>query len=456
MKPKSRSNSRILFERVCVPFFMGVLFTTAVGGRVSVAIPDNLDLPGAISYALDNSYMILQAKQRIREQEGLIIEIRSQALPSATLDASYLQRDSGLVETFGGFPANKDNWGLALNVRQALYKGGGVSAALKAQSLLEEAVLFDLKASINLAVQEVTTRFYNVLLARGSISVQEQNIELLEAQLEDATNRYDAGAVSQFEVLRAEVALANGQPDLIRAKNGFRIAIEELRQSLGYAGSPEDVEDFPNFLGSLDYDPIEISLIQALEISKLNRPELQQLELVVEAREQGIIIERSNKLPDVDLVGSYEFNRSLASNSFNDALNGWTIGIQSSWAIFDGKATEGRVIQAQSQLEQARLDLGETNLAVEVEVRRAINDLQEAAELSQASVKVIDQAEESLRLANELYGAGRGTQLDVRQSQVDLTQSRLNQLQAFHSYKIAVAALSKALGNAIPYVESEE
>lgn len=456
MKPKSRSNSRIFFERVCVPFLLGVLFTTAVGGRVSVAVPDNLDLPGAISYALDNSYMILQAKQRIREQEGLIIEIRSQALPSATLDAGYLQRDSGLVETFGGFPANNDNWGLALNVRQALYKGGGVSAALKAQNLLEEAVLFDLKASINLAVQEVTTRFYDVLLARGSISVQEQNIELLEAQLEDATNRYDAGAVSQFEVLRAEVALANGQPDLIRAKNGFRIAIEELRQSLGYAGSPEDVNDFPNFLGSLDYDPIEISLIQALEISKLNRPELQQLELVVEAREQGIIIERSNKLPDVDLVGSYEFNRSLASNSFNDALNGWTIGIQSSWAIFDGKSTEGRVIQAQSQLEQARLDLGETNLAVEVEVRRAINDLQEAAELSQASVKVIDQAEESLRLANELYGAGRGTQLDVRQSQVDLTQSRLNQLQAFHSYKIAAAALSKALGNAIPYVQSEE
>ena len=424
--------------------------------RVPVAVPENLDLPGAITYALENNFSILQAQQRIREQEGLIVEIRSRALPSATIDANYIQRDRGLTETFGGvFPANEENWGLALNVRQALYNGGGVSAALKAQGLLEEAILYDLKASINLAVQDVTTKFYNVLLARESIEVQEQNIELLEAQLQDASNSYEAGAVSQFEVLRADVARANGQPDLIRAKNGFRIAVEELRQSLGYMGSPEDVNEYPNFLGRLNYEPITVSLVQALEIAKLNRPELQQLELVVEAREQGIIIERSAKRPDVDLVGSYQFNRSALSNSFSNALDGWTLGIQTSWAIFDGKSTDGKVLQAQSLLEQARLDLGESNLAIEVEVRRALHDLQEAAELAQASVKVIAQAEESLRLANELYSAGGGTQLDVRQSQVDLTQSRLNQLQAFHSYKVAQAALSKALGNAIPYLESE-
>ena len=442
-------------------FFMwGFYLSLLVVGRgqnpVAVAIPETLDLPTILTYALGNNFSILQAKQRIREQEGLIVEIRSQALPNATIDANYTQLDSGLSETFGGlFDPNTENWNIALNVRQALFKGGGVSAALKAQDLVEEAVLYDLKATINLAVLDVTTKFYHVLLARENIGVQEQNIELLESQLQDAKNRFEAGAVSQFEVLRAEVERANARPDLIRARNAFRIAIEELRQAMGFMELPEDVNEVPNFIGDLDFLPIDLGLVQALDLAKVNRPELQQLKLIVEAREQGIIIERAARLPDVELVGSYQYNKSIVSNSFNDALKGWTIGIQSSWAIFDGKSAEGRVLQAKSLLEQARLDLGQTTLEIDVEVRRALHDLQEADELARASEKVIDQAEESLRLANELYSAGRGTQLDVLQSQVALTESRLNQLQAYHSYKIAEATLSKALGNAIPYLEAE-
>jgi len=424
---------------------------------IPVTIPDTLDLPTVLAYALENNFTILQAKQRIKEQEGLIVEISSQALPEATLNANYNQLDSGLSETFGGlFDANTENWNIALNVRQALYKGGGVKAALRIQDLLEEAVLYDLKAAINLALLEVKTRFYDVLLARESIGVQKQNIELLNDQLQDAKNRLAAGAVSKFEVLRAEVELANAKPELIRARNGFYIAIEELRQVMGFTGLPEEVNKLPGFVGSLDFEPKEFDLIRALEIAKHNRPELQQLQLIVEAREEGIVIERAGHRPDVDLVGTYQFNKSTVSNSFSNALNGWTVGIQTSWSIFDGRSTDGKILQAKSQLEQARLDLGQSTLEVEVEVRRALHGLQQASELAQASSKVIDQAVESLRLANEIYAAGGGTQLDVLQSQVALTETRLNQVDAFHGYNVAVATLSKALGNAIPYEGQEK
>ena len=434
----------------------GFLFLSYGQNRIPVAIPETLDLQSTLTYALENNFSILQAKQRIREQEGLIIDVRSQALPKALLDANYTHIDSGLSETFGGiFDPNTQNWNIGLTIRQALYKGGSVKAALHAQELFEEAVLYDFKSTINLAVQDVTTRYYDVLLARECIGVQEQNIELLKSQLQDAKNRFEVGAVSQFEVLRAEVELANAQPHFIQARNNFRLSIEELRQAMGFLGLPKEVTRVPIFMGNLDFTPIEIPVAQALDTAKLHRPELQQLELIVEAREQGIIIKRANRLPDVDLVGSYQHNKSTISSSFGDSLYGWTIGVQSSWAIFDGKSTEGRVLHAKSLLEQARLDLGQRTLEIEVEVRRAVHDLQEARELAQASVKVIDQAEESLRLANELYGAGHGTQLDVLQSQVALTESRLNQLQANHSYKVAEAGLAKALGNAIPYVDPE-
>jgi outer membrane protein TolC len=138
--------------------------------------------------------------------------------------------------------------------------------------------------------------------------------------------------------------------------------------------------------------------------------------------------------------------RKGATDSFGDSRDGWLVGLQSQWNIFDGAATSGRVAQARSALEQARLNLGETSLLIDVEVRRALSSLQEATELADASQKVVAQAEESLRLANARYSAGTATQLDVLQSQVDLTTARTNQIQAYYSYNIAVARVRKAIG----------
>jgi len=122
------------------------------------------------------------------------------------------------------------------------------------------------------------------------------------------------------------------------------------------------------------------------------------------------------------------------------------IGLQSQWAIFDGRATAGRVVQAKSALAQIKLQFTEAQLAAEVEVRRAYSSLQEATELVEASSKVVAQAEESIRLATARYEAGTATQLDVLQSQTDLTTARINQLQAYYAYNVAVAQLRTAMG----------
>jgi outer membrane protein TolC len=76
------------------------------------------------------------------------------------------------------------------------------------------------------------------------------------------------------------------------------------------------------------------------------------------------------------------------------------------------RATAGRVLQARSQLEQAKLSLGETLLAVDVQVRHAYSSLGEAWELVQASTKTVEQAEEALRLANVRDGTGTAIQLN--------------------------------------------
>ena len=134
------------------------------------------------------------------------------------------------------------------------------------------------------------------------------------------------------------------------------------------------------------------------------------------------------------------------SDRVADSKDGWRVGIQSSWAIFDGRATEGRVIQARSQVRQVEIQLADQRVAVELEVRRAVSSLQEALELTESARKVVDQAEEALRLADARYNAGSATQLDVLQTRVALTQARTNQHEANYSYLIAESALRKAMG----------
>lgn len=425
------------------------LFANAAAQPAAPDVPPRLDLPNAIAYALDHNYAIQQARERIKEQEGLIVEVKSRVIPNVGLNSSYTQKDNELVQAPG---ATDQDWSIALEARQALYAGGGISAALDAQKINRQAALLDLKSTINNALLEVRTRYYDVLLAREQIAVQEQNVQLLREQLQNAKNRFEAGTVSNFEVLRAEVELANAQPELIKARNRRRTSVDQLRQSIGYTNTtPENLRRTPEFIGSLEFQPVSYELQKALDAARLNRPDLLRLDHIAKAREAGVRIEKAGYQPTLDLVGGYQVVKRSDSNRFRDSLDGWVVGVQSNWAIFDGRSTAGRVAQARSQLRQAQLSTREQELAVEVEVRTALSSLQEAAELAEAAQKVVAQAEEALRLADARYSAGSATQLDVLQARVSLTQSRTNQLEANYRYNVALATVRRAIGEPDTY-----
>jgi outer membrane protein len=433
---------------------MGLIAVTAAAQRTPRApeVPDTLDLPTAIAYAVENNFSIRQARERIREQEGLITEVKALALPSATLNSSYDRIDDSLLADRPLGSSDQD-WRIAIDVRQTIYSGGGVRAALDSQKSLREAVRRELEGVVNAAILEVRTRFFDVLLAREQIKVQEQNVTLLREQLQTAKNRFEAGAVSNFDVLRAEVELANALPELIRARNSFRTAIDALRYSLGYVSpSTGAAAKVPEFIGTLDYSPVQFELEGTLATARESRPELLRFEAVVEAQGANVRFAKSGYLPDVSLVGGYGLRKSALSERFSQSLDGWNVGIESSWAIFDGNRTRGQVAQARSQLAQAELSLDEFGLAVEVEVRRALSAFQEAGELVDAAEKVVEQAQEALRLANSRYGAGTATQLDVLTTQVALIRAQLNKLQAVYNYNVSVARVRQAAGMPDPLV----
>ncbi len=416
-------------------------------------VPEQLNLDYALAFALDNNHAIRQARERIREQEGIVLEVKAQQIPNVSVAGNISGNSKDISASI---PAQNRSWGISLQATQAIFAGGGIQASNRGASLVRQAAELELQGVINEQLLAVRTRFYSVLLAQQLVTVQEENIKLLEEQLKDAQNRFEAGSISNFEVLRARVALANGQPDLITARNDYRLAIEEVRQVLGFSNvSGSNLVKLPVFLGSLEVDLHQaVDLRTALSSARSQRPELQRLAKLEAAGKEQVVVSRSGARPQVSAFGRYDWVRGGPSSSWNDKRDGWTAGLQAQWAVFDGRASKGRVAQAKSRLMQTKLAVEESILAIDVEVRRSHSSLTEAWELVGASGKVVEQADEALRLAKVRYSAGTATQLDVLTSQVELTRARLNQLQAYYRYNVALAALRKAMGEADSYVSN--
>jgi outer membrane protein len=434
--------NRLLIAAVVLTLASGPALRAQTGHSAPPDLPSPLELRSALGYALDHNFTILQARETIRLQEGVIVQVRALEIPNVSAQGQYQRNEPSISQLYP--PANS-LWSVELKATQNLFAGGGIQSAIKNARLAREAAGFDLQTTIDTALLDVRTRFYSVILAREKIRVEEENVRLYQHQLEDTKNQFESGTVSNFEVLRAKVFLANAQPALISARNSYRIATEQLRQSMGAPG----MAAFPEVVGDLSVVTANFDPDAAIESAHEHRPELAKLGKLQSASEETVTTARSSYYPNLQAFAGYEWDGVGYVNSFPGAVtsaNGWLLGLQSNWAIFDGRATDGKVRQAKSQLEQARLTKASEELEIDVEVRQTLSALQSAGELVTASQQTIEQAAEALRLADAKLHAGSATQLDVLTSQVSLTQARTDQLTANYNYLVAIANVRKAVG----------
>jgi len=264
---------------------------------------------------------------------------------------------------------------------------------------------------------------------------------LLTDQLKDQQNRFDAGTVPRFNVLQAEVELANARPDLIRAKNNFHISRLQLAKTLGL-----DTDDEPDVTGTLRIVPREVNLSRALIAARSNRAILKAQQNTVAGGEQQITVAKAGYKPSLTADVGYEFVNSRDTTDLAKVTNGWYLGVNGTWAIFDGFQTRGQVEQARASLASAKVNLSDSLQQVDLEVQKAYAQAKVSREVIASQAKVVEQADEALRLARERLNAGAGTQLDVLNARLALTKARTTQKQALSDYNVALAEYDRATG----------
>lgn len=410
---------------------------------------EHLSLGDCLKYAYAHNFDLKVARQELRKGRGERLEERSTALPKLLAGGEYDRRDKNSLAAFDGRTfGTAENWNSQLELQQPVFLGGEGVGRWQKGKLVERAAQAGYEVVVNSVTFEVKESFYDALLARANVAVQQQSVELLEEQLSLARNRFVAGVIPRFNVLRAEVELANARAPLIKARNDLRLALERLGLVLGMIDrDPAKQQPAVMISGALNYQAPGYELLSAIKTALKQRPELRQLQLIYQAEREGIDIERANYYPHLLAFAGYGWESSRFSDDLSDIDQGWRLGVRAEWNLFDGLRTQGKVVQAHASAESARVRLRERKKIVTVEVRRALSDLLEAEQLVKASRKVVEQAEEGLRQATVRLDSGAGQQIDVLDTRVALTEARTNEIVALHSFNVAVARSDQATGS---------
>jgi outer membrane protein TolC len=338
------------------------------------------------------------------------------------------------------FPARSQiysNYTGGFQAQQVLYDFGKTSNRVGANSDLTKAAELDYTSARELVKVNVQVAYFGYLAARKVVAVNEEAVAQTSKHLTQAKAFYSVGRRPQLDVTKAEVDLANAKVNLITATNQLQIAKVQLENAMGvhptgtYAVS-EDITITP-FPGTLD---------SARATAKRLRPELLSARSRLEATRELASSAWSQHLPTISAVGNWNWNGFEPTPLYGR----WNAGLQISLPIFQGFAISAQVDQAEANADASQAALDTETESVLLEVDQSYLTLREAEERKVATAKLVEQAEENLKLAERQYAAGVGTSLDITDAQLTRSNAQITNIQAIYDYITSLVRLRRAMG----------
>ncbi len=410
-----------------------------------------LTLEKSIRLALSQNPYHLAAEQRLEMAKAKLREVAAGFLPSLnseglhTLDEKVFELEfpsfiPGEPPQRVSFDFTKD-YQFYLTFSLPLFTSGRLTSGYKQAKYnlhsTEEAV----RQSKHITVFNTKKAFYGYLITKDFVNVAEEAVDVAEKHLKNVKSLYGVGMASKFDLLRSEVQAANLKPQLIKARNNLKIAELSLKTLLGL-----DLSQPIEIQGYLIYEPIEPDLEQSVSTAMLKRPEISQIKYQKQMAGQGLKLSHASNLPSLAVSATYNF----WADQFNFRKDTWqsfyAVNLVFTVPLFNGFATSARVAQSKAMIKELGFTQKGLIDIIEFEVRQAILKLQEAKESLFSQEKNVEQAQESLRIAELNFSEGLVTTLDISSTQAALSQAKTNYSQALYDYVMSLAELDKAMG----------
>ncbi|MEH1937328.1 MAG: TolC family protein [Nostoc sp.] len=450
---------------VALPSGIAILFPTLAGAATppepqnsssSVQVPDYLNPnPNPLQFPTKPEEVRIQKTVPISLAQALeLVQRNNHDLQVAILQlersrSALRQSQAALFPTLGinssvtnsgnGFSSSQSQASSSFNasaqLNYNLYTSGNRQATIQAA---EEQLHVD---ELNVETQSLTirlnaiTQYYNLQEADEQVRINRSAVNNAQASLRDTQARLDAGVGTQFDVLQAQVVLANAQQLLTNAISQQRIDRRQLATLLSLSQSVDITAADPVQLAGLWQPTLEETIIQAFQ----NRPELPQYLAQRNIYEQQRRQALSQLGPQVSLVGSYNL-----LDRYNDGISvtdGYSGAIQGSLTLFDGGAARASAAQSKANIAIAETQFASQRDQIRFNVEQYYSQLQSNLNNVQTSSVALNQAREALDLARLRFQAGVGTQTEVIAAESDLTTAEGNRVTAILNYNIALANL---------------
>ena len=420
-----------------------VLVLLALAGPVTRAET----LQEAWELALQRDHALAAVRSQAEAADLDAQAARAQRWPTVAVSGSYARLDDSPAFDFSwtGLPMTspelfEDDEVIvgAASVTIPLYTSGRVASSIAAAAARGRGAGAQVTAAVSDLKLAVADAYVDVLRTRKALEVAQSSVRSLESLAHDAASMFERELVPKNDALAAQVALANARQNELRVANAAEIALASYNRRLGQP--MERAVDLAEALTTSAgvADSLETLTEQALE----RRPELTMLDAHADAYAQLARTERARTLPQFALSAGYHY----LENRFLDDETVGVAGIGVQWALFDGGQTRKRAAALERTRKATQQQRAEAASLVELQVREYWLSVREARERVRVTAEAAAQAEESLRIARERYGAGLGTHTQTLEAETLRVQALGNRDDARLDERLAELRLLRAAG----------
>ena len=431
LKVVKENKKNILFAWLGLTIILFLLIS--VSTLASQRLDLNLDRCIEIALEKNLGYQISQSSVEVKEAQSE--EAEGAKKTNVKLKAGYIQMNeapdpesiiegdfSYLFSTGQGIPQ------ISVSISKVLYSGGKLESFIEQAEADQSIALNELEQKKQDVIYQVTQAYYRVLQSEGLVKVSEQALTQINAHMESSQALLEEGMIAPIDLNRIKSQLSNLEHNLIKAENGYELAVYNLNSIMGI-----DLDTMVNLQNNLSYEPCEITFSEAMESAIQNRPEIKnvgQQRIIMEAM---VDIAESSKKPQIAM-------------NLESGLSGWQVAVMGEVPIFDGGINDAKIRQAEINLSQVDQSRKQVEQLIELEVRSAYLNMKEAEKLIRVTEQGIENSMESFRIAQVKYNEGIATNTEVIDAQSALIEAETNHLNALYDYNTSYAALIKAMG----------
>ena len=403
-----------------------------------------VDLLQALKLAYTNNPVLNAERENIQVSKEDLNISKSEFLPTVTLSGSKSEEDTKkLTDRTGANSSITDvnPKSQSVVIEQKIFKGFAGIAGLQKSKIglvLADAKLLKVEQEVLYSAIEA---YSGLVFANEKLQINETNLNLLERQVETDQARLERGQITLADLAQSESSFAGAQAKFIQAKNETVTAKLEYEKIIG------PITDLDSLSKKLDFDlKIPDSLNNAIEISKINSPDLIIARLDYEQSEKDVIIARADLSPSATI--------SLSSTKTDDLSSSYDESEKEiakatiSWPIFKGGKNTASLNRSKNLQNRKKLLLDHAIRMNDTNVATAWSSLQSSRSLLNSvtlQVRAAEIANEGITVEYE-SGLGRST-LDVIQSNSLLLSSKISMAESERNYLLSQFKLLQAVGN---------